>query len=240
MPTPAGVGGFSMAIIKLGPTVIGIRGTLGGITFSANKSGNYAKSWTRSTNPQTPKQSVVRATLATFGSSWRALSTAQRTLWNVYAALPAQDLVNSLGITYSISGFLWFVKINIQRSTVGLGQLSTAPLLVRPAAPNINLLQIRSIGGSNIQFPVAEWAPDFYAVIFLAMKTSVAALNFANLHKFTQSSLNPPGTILSIDTAVRSLFGDPIIGQRYESRIFTQDSSGQRSVATVNQTNTIA
>ena len=53
-----------MAIIKVGAPLAGIRGTLGGITYSENGSGTYAKQWSRPSNPGTPHQYKERASQA--------------------------------------------------------------------------------------------------------------------------------------------------------------------------------
>ena len=78
-----------MAITELGVIIVGVRGTIGGITFSANKSGTYAKSLVTPSNPGTPNQLVQRGIIATMGSKWRALSAAQQAAWDAFAAAPA-------------------------------------------------------------------------------------------------------------------------------------------------------
>jgi hypothetical protein len=47
-----------MAIVSFGAPITGMRGSIGGITYSGNKSGAYAKIWAKSANVRTPKQSV--------------------------------------------------------------------------------------------------------------------------------------------------------------------------------------
>ncbi len=80
-----------MAIAKFGPTVTGLRGTVAGTTFSANKSGPYARGWSRGANPRSSLQSTQRGRLGALAAAWRDLTQVQRDDWIVYAALPAQD-----------------------------------------------------------------------------------------------------------------------------------------------------
>ena len=135
-----------MAIIAIGPPLSGIRGTVGGITFSANKSGPYAKIWSQTTNPRTPSQSRERGFLARMSSLWNAMTDVERAAWDTFAALPAQDLTNSLGETFSASGFNWFTKTNIRLLRVGLTPLVPVPTQARPAAPTITEFRVTVAG----------------------------------------------------------------------------------------------
>ncbi len=99
-----------MAKIKLGPTVVGIRGTIGGITFTENKSGPFARAWSRGANPRAPLQSAQRGRLGSIPDLWRALTPAEQAAWDAFAALPAQDQTDRFGDTFSLSGFGFFTK----------------------------------------------------------------------------------------------------------------------------------
>ena len=135
-----------MAIITIGAPLSGIRGTVGGITFSANKSGPYAKIWSQTTNPRTPQQSRERGFMARMSSLWNALTGVQKAAWDTFAALPAQDLTNSLGETFSASGYNWFTKCNIRLLRVGLTPLVPVPTQARPAAPTITEFRVTLAG----------------------------------------------------------------------------------------------
>ena len=127
-----------MAKILLTAPLAGIRGAFGGAIYSANLSGPYVKPYAIPVNPRTPKQTIQRAFRAQLNSEWRALSGAQQTAWDVFAALPAQDQTDSLGQTYSLSGFGWFVKTNTRLSRIPRAHIVTPPTQARPAAPTIS------------------------------------------------------------------------------------------------------
>jgi len=137
-----------MAIIKIGAPLTGIRGTIGGITYSENKSGTYAKAWGMPTNPNSPKQTTERAFVAQLSASWRAMSDAQRTAWDTFAALPAQELTNSLGEAYYASGWNWYVKCNVRLLRLGRATIVPVPTQARPAAPTIDEFRV-CVGGSE-------------------------------------------------------------------------------------------
>jgi len=132
-----------MAIIKLGALVVGVRGSAGGLTFSANRSGPYVKTTSKGANPRSAKQSVVRQRLGRMPELWRNITSAQRTDWNDYALAAPQELTNSLGETYFTTGYAWFVHCNTTRLNLAQVPLAPAPTIAAPAAPNINLVTYR-------------------------------------------------------------------------------------------------
>ena len=127
-----------MAKVLLTAPLSGLRGKVGGVVFSANKSGPYVKLFSMPVNPQTQKQSIQRAFVAQLSSEWRALSAGQKTAWDVFAALPAQDQTDSLGQTYSLSGWGWFVKCNTRLSRIPRAHITAPPTQARPSAPTIS------------------------------------------------------------------------------------------------------
>lgn len=131
-----------MAIIKLGPPIAGIRGTIGGITFSENMACTYAKLWSRGPNPRTPKQSTERSFLSDMPILWNALSDAQRDAWRAFAADPAQEKTNALAEAYYASGYNWFCTCNVRLFRVGRADIQNPPAQARPAAPTIDDFRI--------------------------------------------------------------------------------------------------
>ena len=131
-----------MAITTIGAPLSGIRGTIGGITFSANKSGTYAKLWAPPSNPNSPPQSVQRGFIARQPQNWSAMAPALRADWDTFAALPAQELTNSLGEAYYATGCNWFTKCNVRVLRHGGAAFTAVPVVARPAAPTITELRI--------------------------------------------------------------------------------------------------
>lgn len=161
-----------MAIIKLGVTVVGIRGTLGGITFSGNKSGPYAKAWSQSSNPQTTFQQGQRRSIAEIPSLWRALTAGQMAAWDTFAALPAQDRTNSLGETFSASGFNWFTITNTRLINMGRTPNVAVPVIARPAAPTITQVQLPFLPGQTAY--VLYISNNFGATLDLVLDVTVS------------------------------------------------------------------
>ena len=231
-----------MAIIKLGTTVVGIRGTVGGLTFSANKSGPYAKNWQIGPKTRTPAQTVQRNSLAEFASAWRDISGAQQIDWDTYAALPAQDLINSLGLPYSISGFNWFVKINTQLASAGNPQRDDAPTLTRPTAPIMESVRLGITGtGVTSLVNTDETHPEHgddlvvYSAFFLSHGRLVQARPLQLLTVQIPDALG----VINLTSFVQDTYGFIPDGSRIFYFSSDQDPHGQRGPVVENRTDAV-
>lgn len=100
-----------MALIRLGPIVADIRGSISGVVYSRNRGGAYVRSRITPLNPQSPRQVAVRAALADFAQRWsNVLTQAQRDSWDLYAA--NVPLNNSLGEPRNITGLNMYIRSN--------------------------------------------------------------------------------------------------------------------------------
>jgi hypothetical protein len=120
--------GLKMALIKLGTIVTDIRGAIGGVIFSRNKSGAIARQRTTPVNPRTPLQNAIRALVASISQAWRAsTSTVQKAAWAVFGS--NVDAKNKLGEVIKLSGFNQFMKSNLAAQNAGLPQILDAPIV---------------------------------------------------------------------------------------------------------------
>ena len=220
-----------MAIIKLGVTVVGIRGTVGGMTFSANKAGPYAQAWYKGANPRTLPQTAQRGRLGSIPQLWRALSGAQQTAWDTFAALPAQELFNSLGESYFISGFGWFSKTNIRLIAVGRATTTATPVIARPAAPTITSLQLPFLAEqyAKVVYPSGEFAASQDIIIEIATSISdgrqVAPSNFLSLARDQDPNDTETGFLEQYNTRV-NLTG---LQRKGFALVYRQTTEGLRS-----------
>lgn len=222
-----------MAILKFGPTVVGLRGAIGGIVFSANGSSNYAKAWSRSSNPRTPLQTDQRSRLASLPAAWRSLTDVERTAWATFAALPAQDLINSLGITYSISGFGWYTKINARLLAMGRAVRTPVPTQSRPAAPTITALQFPfGIGQTAfVAYATAEFEPDFDLVLEIAQASSIGRTAAPTTFAEFVVTQNPDDTETGFTVPYVNRLGIGNTSLKGFARLYRQTTDGLRSAA---------
>ncbi len=222
-----------MAIVTFAAPVSGLRGKVGGNVFSANKSGPYLKAWGRGSNPRTDIQTNHRGDLILFSQAWQNLTAAERTTWDVYAALPAQDKTNSLGETFSASGFNWFVAINLNRRRVGQGQLNTAPLAGTPATPIVDFTLFRSTANPSTtvtSFNVASPNLAFDHIIKAVVVASTGHTKQAEIRPFIKDAVpSGPSRIISFKPELEDRFGTLIAGQRGFFTAQSQSPEGRRS-----------
>lgn len=223
-----------MAIVKFGVLVIGVRGTIGGATYSANGSGPFVKAWAKGSNPRSPIQTDQRLRVAEQSQGWRALTSLQQAAWDAFAALPAQDLTDSLGQTFSASGFNWYTKVNTRLLIVGRPVRTAPPVLPRPANPTILALTLRSSPfflESLILYPSMEFN-TFDLVLKLWMVNSVGRQVRASNFKLLVATTSPGMTQQEFKPELEEAFGTIQIGQFGFAQVFRQTTDGLRSSAT--------
>lgn len=220
-----------MAKILLGPVVIGIRGTVGGITFSANKAGPYARSWSKGSNPQSTKQTEQRARLSSLPNSWRILTPAQQTAWDTFAALPAQELTDSLGETYVLSGYGWYVKTNTRNLVMGDPLRSAVPTIARPPAPTISSVQLPFLPGqiAKVVYPAGEFSGSLRSVIQTGLWQSAGRTVTPSKRPLMKTNLTPPDTDDAFQAQYLETFGTPNANQKGFIALYRQTSEGIRS-----------
>lgn len=115
-------------LIKWGAGIVDARGSMGGMTVSRNRSGAYARARIAPINPQSPRQSVIRAIIAQLTAAWATvLSDVQRAAWGVFADnVPAK---NKLGEVIKLSGANQYVKSNTVLLNAGLAVVADAPIV---------------------------------------------------------------------------------------------------------------
>ena len=111
--------------IKFGAIVTDGRNKIGGHVASKNKAGNYLKTKSTPTNPNTSYQSAVRQKFGSIAQAWRGLTQAQRDTWIAGASnFPYTDI---FGDTKILSGFGLYMQLNSNLKKVGVAFLNSCP-----------------------------------------------------------------------------------------------------------------
>lgn len=107
-------------------------GRTGGLVHSHNRGGPYNRSASIPTNPNTTRQSNVRANLSNLSNNWYVgLTQAQRDAWDQYAA--NNPVTNRLGMSIFLTGQNYYIRCNSPRLNAGLDTLDDAPTTVLDA-----------------------------------------------------------------------------------------------------------
>lgn len=101
-------------------------GSIGGLTASHNKGGNYFRARVTPTDPATAFQTVVRAAHASLVNFWNdVLTQAERDAWAVYAT--NTPLTDAFGDPRTVTGLNMYVRGNVSRIQNGLPRVDSAP-----------------------------------------------------------------------------------------------------------------
>lgn len=100
-------------------------GSMGGVTASHNRFGQYFRARATPVNPSTAFQIAVRANLANYASKWTTLTALQRDAWDTYG--DNVPVVNKVGEVVFLTGFNHYVRTNTLRVQAGLEALDDAP-----------------------------------------------------------------------------------------------------------------
>jgi hypothetical protein len=222
-----------MASVKFGVTVVGLRGTVGGVTFTAGAAGPYARQWAKGSNPRSALQLSNRAALTRYGAVWRSLGPSGRAAWTSFGLIAPEVVYNRLGEVVRLSGWLWFVKAN--QRLAGLGRaIETSPPSTSTvaAAAGFSLSLGELPGGSCSAGWTAGSAPSSTALVLeLSLNTSGAAGVPGQNWVRVWSAYEPAGTSADITTEVGLRYGSIRAGWGFFGRLYVLRDDGVRSVA---------
>lgn len=101
-------------------------GSVGGLTYSHNRSGMYMRARATPVNPSSPYQQVIREAQSQLSQQWQTILTAeQREGWATYAANVLR--VNRVGDAINIGGLPMFVRCNVPRIQAAKTVILNAP-----------------------------------------------------------------------------------------------------------------
>jgi hypothetical protein len=176
-----------MARVTYGALITELSGSIGGVTFHKNSSGNIARLKPNSPNVASSFQLGQQSRLNQLITTWPTLTLAQKASWNALAA--AHDHVNEFGETKTLNGFQWFMSCNLNLQLVGEAIILSAPgwtVMATPVngtiAKNDTDLYIRWV-------PNCNFTPD-YAVLYISTPLRQSSVNYRRSMFFANSTKN--------------------------------------------------
>lgn len=210
---------MAIAIVKYGPTVVDVRGTIAGTIFSRNSSGPYARSWAKSSNPRTDLQSNRREFLAACAQFWDTMTSGQRDNWDTWALLAFNERTNSVGENYFPSGFNQFCRVNTLRLLQGTPITGNTPPALATAATVITSMTVAATPSVSAlaTFPASEYLTTFLIVELAFARQKAAQPNKGN---YRLMIIETAGTSTTKDftAEMQATFGDPTIGSTAHAR----------------------
>jgi IPT/TIG domain len=114
-----------VALIRYGPIVDDVAGSIGPTTFARSSGGRQARRKTVLVNPATESQLSARGILAENARQWQLLTTSQRTAWSSTSNL--RPYTNRVGTQHVLPGYQFFQKLNTVALQHGVTFLANPP-----------------------------------------------------------------------------------------------------------------
>lgn len=124
-----------MALIKTGPLVADINGSIGGTVFFQSAGGLAARAKSGQVAGRSTSKAQAQTRFSAAISMWRSLTTAQRGAWAALAGTGVFNRKNPFGDESKVSGYNAFVGINSLRMAAGMELIDIAPPSVLPGVP---------------------------------------------------------------------------------------------------------
>ena len=144
-----------MARVTYGSGITEYNGSIGGITYQKNASGNIAKLRSNFVVNPTSLQATYQNRLSYLVAYWQTLTTVQQDGWDTFAA--AHDHTSPWGDIKTLSGYQWFLSCNLRRMMHFTTPIASAPVWAAQTPPDAFIIET-----SNTYIRVA-WAPDYNA-----------------------------------------------------------------------------
>jgi hypothetical protein len=112
-------------------------GKCGGLVWQRNRYGQICYRLFVPCNPRTPAQRAVRGTFGAVSARWRTLTQPQRKAWNAAGRTKKSRYRLGRG---PLTGFNYFVKVNVALANHGQPQLDLPPGCLQPARPTLPAL----------------------------------------------------------------------------------------------------
>lgn len=207
-----------MAQVKYGGGVTQISGSIAGTVFARNRYGNYTRPRTKPVNPNSDLQAGVRAALSYLAEYWSsALTAAERTAWNTYAAAIAMK--NRLGETIYLTGFNHFIRSNTILADQGLTVVEAGPtvLALPEKDPTFAIAGTADDQKMAITFDVnLPWVNEDDAYLFVYQgRPQLVTRNFFNgpwkyMGKIDGDSVTPPTSGTELDAPMTLVEGQKV------------------------------
>lgn len=233
-----------MALVKFAPEILGIRGHAAGIVFSANKSGPYIKKFAAPVNPNSAAQQAQRTVLSLTSQMWRAITPAQRTDWDDFAAAPPETNYDPWGEVRLLTGHQWFARINNRLSSAGAALVEDPPAATPQTPVTITDLHAHDYShadaDSYLAFPTYSFTDGSLPVITLALLYSLGRATPTNYFHLVYCGPTTASWFIPLGTLLVATFGEYPADTKLFATLCRQSVTGIRSTKTTSSTVVLA
>lgn len=192
-----------MARATYGSIITTLKGSIGGLTFQKNLSGNIVRlrPWRKKYN--TPRQMTRHQIFLKRLHEWNLLSLGNQQLWNAFAHL--HTFTDPFGNLITLSGLNWYCSINTNLEMISEPITPTPPAWNLPTpAPHV----ILNLTATQILMTCPSPSPSAYNSIIISLTQPISNTSYKVNGKFLQLLILPsnPWSDLDLTTLWNNLF----------------------------------
>lgn len=215
-----------MAKIKFGAIVVDGSGKLGGHVFSKNRGGNYLRTKTTPTNPQTAMQGYVRSIFAAISSAWSGLTANQRQSWEDRRAEYART--NIFGDLKNPNGKALFQRLNQNLMLAGESMLLVCPSSSEVVNATVSE-PVLDINGPDFSVEYFNDLTGMFLLISATPPVSQGTSFVKNKFRSVVESVGGAAATVAFQAQYISKFGTPAEGDKVFVKVQTMNANGQKS-----------
>lgn len=199
-------------------------GSLGGITSSHNRAGQYRRNRRTPVVPtRSDRQGVLRTQFSAASRAWSGLSDAQRAAWTSFAA--GYPVTDSLGQSVVLTGNQYFNGVSTQLLNCGQPISNVPPTDTTVLPVTIQGMWCQA-GDTPILWVASASLDDLITFGFSRVMSAGRSFN----KTFTQFYGGPPeGGAFDAGAQFVSQWGSPVAGQRIFGRVINANIGGMSS-----------
>ena len=130
--------GMPLGVKIVLPEGVQMSGSIGGVTYSHNRSGYYRRNRSVPVNPNTDKQVGIRNLMRSLSIAWQnTLTQAQRDAWDLYAA--NVTVLDKQGQSIYLTGLNHYIRSNVPLLDICLARVDDGPVIFTLATAELSL-----------------------------------------------------------------------------------------------------
>lgn len=193
-----------MARILFGPLVTSVKGSIAGVTFQQNTSGQIIRRRPQLSKASTNKQTTAHSDLQRLLFEWQQITESQRDDWNTYASVYTKT--NKFGEVKTLTGMNWFTSVNWWRLALGESILSDPGTRILPTDPPAFAMLI-SASDLLIQFLESHDYVNYPVAVWASLPTKKSTLSINQIRKLITIITSAPANPLNITTEYETATG---------------------------------
>jgi len=226
-----------LARVTYGSIITEINGSIGGITFQANRAGTIARLRPASFKSRTGKQNTEIAKFTSLIAGFSELSLADKQDWDSFANAHTKE--TKFGETRTLTGQNWYTAINAHREQLSLARLDVPPMFQMPIGNDNFSLVVDATKIEVTKNPPTS--PNDTSLIFWGTPPlRRATTSLRSSLRFLKVEQSQPFTVIDLTTFWETTFGCdwPPLGLTANFNIFigmqiVRESSGIASALNI-------